>query len=163
MWQPGRSWWFQGATLGQVLFFIISSRSHIVEYLQILGSMRNQVKAKRELSTAGEISQILFKIPNGAPSGQELDWLIQCNNLCDYNTMPTKPNLCSVCWLKALPRYSVLLMVVCFFCLLHLNSVNKFQRSYSNSCLRSNVPSKKATATPPWGNCDWFNLIWTLD
>ena len=56
-----------------IVLFIISSRSQIVEYLQILGSMRNQVKAKRELSTAGEISQILFKIPNGAPSGQELN------------------------------------------------------------------------------------------
>ena len=56
-----------------IILLIISSRSQIVEYLQILGSMRNQVKAKRELSTAGEISQILFEIPNGAPSGQELD------------------------------------------------------------------------------------------
>ena len=52
--------------------------------------MRNQVKAKRELSTAGEISQILFKIPNGAPSGQEFNWLTQCNDLCEYDAYQTK-------------------------------------------------------------------------
>ena len=42
-----------------IVLFIISSRSQIVEYLQILGSMRNQVKkAKRELSTTREINII---------------------------------------------------------------------------------------------------------
>ena len=56
-----------------IILSIIRSKSQVVEYLQILGSMRNQVKAKRELSTAGEISPILFEIPNGDPSGQELD------------------------------------------------------------------------------------------
>ena len=42
-----------------IILLIISSRSQIVEYLQILGSMRNQVKkAKRELSTTREINII---------------------------------------------------------------------------------------------------------
>ena len=39
-----------------IILLIVSSRSQIVEYLQIVGSMRNQVKkAKRELSTTREI------------------------------------------------------------------------------------------------------------
>ena len=56
-----------------IILSIIRSKSQVVEYLQILGSMRNQVKAKRELSTTRVITQILFEIPNGVSSGQELN------------------------------------------------------------------------------------------
>ena len=57
------------------ILFTIRSRSKIVEYLQIFGSMRNYVKAKRKLSTTvhkRDYSNIV-EIPNGAPSGQELN------------------------------------------------------------------------------------------
>ena len=50
-----------------ILLFIIRSRSLVVEYLQILGSMRNQVKAKREVSTTREIPQILIEIQMEPP------------------------------------------------------------------------------------------------
>ena len=89
--------------------------------------MRNQVRAKREVSTTREIPKILFEIPNGAPSGQEGVKLIQCNDLCEYSAHQTKPMQCAL----ALSIATIFCHIdgSVLFCLSHLNSVNKFQRS----------------------------------